>query len=70
MTVDFNIRENNVFWTSKMHQLNSDILKRHVLVLGKVSDIDLEFHYCEQSGKGQILNRKGRQLGSFMVQSA
>ncbi len=53
-----------------MHQLNSDILKRHVLVLGKVSDIDLEFHYCEQSGKGQILNRKGRQLGSFMVQSA
>jgi|GEM_PF-1010388 len=70
MTVKFTIYENRVFWTSKIHQLNSDILKRHVLSKGQVLDINIDFSYCENSGTGQIINSEGRQLGTFMVQSA
>ncbi|MCY9803527.1 hypothetical protein OTK51_08775 [Vibrio scophthalmi] len=67
MLITFNIFENNTSWNATIHQLNSDILKRHVLTNGKVNDLNLNFSYCEESSMGSITNKDDIQLGEFIV---
>ncbi|KII79383.1 hypothetical protein [Vibrio renipiscarius] len=67
MLITFNLFENNTSWNATIHQLNSDILKRHVLTKGKVNDRNLNFSYCEASSMGSITDKDDIQLGEFIV---
>lgn len=54
MNVNFNLVKNNHSWNSTIHQLNSDVLTRHVLMKGDVDNVDISFSYCEKTCKGKI----------------
>ncbi|MGF1785688.1 hypothetical protein L4D00_07835 [Photobacterium swingsii] len=65
MTVNFNIFKGNTSWNALIHQLNSDILLRHILMKGNVDTIDLNLSYCEETGKGKITNKNNQLIGDF-----
>ncbi|MGR5126579.1 hypothetical protein [Photobacterium swingsii] len=65
MTVNFNIFKGNISWNALIHQLNSDILLRHILMKGNVDTIDLKLSYCEETGKGKITNKNNQLIGDF-----
>ncbi|MDO6498308.1 hypothetical protein [Photobacterium sanguinicancri] len=65
MTVNFNILKGNISWNALIHQLNSDILLRHILMCGNVDTVDLQLSYCEDTGKGKILNNDNQLIGNF-----
>ncbi|MGF1692724.1 hypothetical protein [Photobacterium kagoshimensis] len=65
MTVNFNIFNGNISWSALIHQLNSDILLRHILMKGNVGTIDLKLSYCEETGKGNIINKDNQLVGNF-----
>ncbi|MGF1723363.1 hypothetical protein [Photobacterium nomapromontoriensis] len=67
MVVNFNIFKNAVSWNAIIHQLNGDILLRHVLMKGNVDNLDINFSYCEESGEGKITNSDDTLIGNFLV---
>ena len=67
MKVNFNLFKDAISWESHIHQLNSDILLRHVLMNGNVDNIHLIFSYCETSCEGNIKNRENEIIGSFAI---
>ena len=47
MIVKFNMLKDEISWNALIHQLNGDILLRHVLMKGNVDNVDVQFSYCE-----------------------
>ena len=41
MIVNFTIIKNETSWNASIHQLNSDVLLRHIRMNGSVTDFDL-----------------------------
>nr|WP_237666070.1 MULTISPECIES: hypothetical protein [unclassified Vibrio] len=64
MIVHFFVNQHR--WSSDIHQLNSDVLTRHVLAKANV-DTCIHFTYCEQTCKGEIKNANNHLIGSFSV---
>ena len=54
MIVNFNLVKDQRAWTANIHQLNSDVLKRHILINGNVDNLDISFSYCEKTAAGKI----------------
>ena len=67
MIVNFNLFKDAISWKSHIHQLNSDILLRHVLMKGNVDNINLVFSYCEASCEGNIKNGDNEIIGDFSI---
>ncbi|QUJ70155.1 hypothetical protein KDD30_18650 (plasmid) [Photobacterium sp. GJ3] len=67
MIVNFTLYQTNVSWSSKIHQLNDDVLMRHVQVKGQMASRDVGFSYCEASQTGEILSADERIIGQFSV---
>ncbi|HIF9263055.1 hypothetical protein I3260_13810 [Photobacterium damselae] len=70
MIINFDLLKEKCSWQSEIHQLNSDILRRHILLNGKVDDLDMKLTFCEQSGSGEILNKNNEFIGSFSIKPA
>ncbi|MDD1781961.1 hypothetical protein LRP49_12350 [Enterovibrio sp. ZSDZ35] len=66
MIINFKIFKNKETWNSTIHQLNSDVLARHILVKGNIDSTDLNFSFCEASGKGRIISNDSF-IGEFSV---
>ncbi|KJG02216.1 hypothetical protein [Photobacterium angustum] len=62
-----NFKVNDLSWNASVHQLNSDVLRRHVLINGKLDTLDVNFTYCEQSEKGIITNHNNKEIGHFSI---
>ncbi|ROV59130.1 hypothetical protein EGH82_15140 [Vibrio ponticus] len=67
MLITFNIFKNNTTWSANIHQLNSDILKRLVLANSPLSELDLDFSFCEETSMGSITGKDNSQVGEFIV---
>nr|WP_253803941.1 hypothetical protein [Vibrio cholerae] len=59
--------ENNLRWSSKIHQLNSDILQRHILPRINSNHYPIYFDFCEIEQSGKILSDSGIELGHFNI---
>ncbi|WP_454442607.1 hypothetical protein [Vibrio bathopelagicus] len=67
MNITFNLFKDNLSWSGVIHQLNSDILKRHVLVNGNVGSVEMRFSYCEATSTGSITDQHDDVLGEFII---
>lgn len=67
MKITFNLFRDNLSWDRIIHQLNGDVLRRHVLVSGNVDDMNVKFSYCEATLTGSITNQHDCVLGNFSV---
>lgn len=67
MKVKFNLLKDDLSWVSSIHQLNDDVLMRHVLVKGNLDDMGVTFSYCESSESGHIMNSNNDLVGCFKV---
>lgn len=67
MIVNFNIFKDKVSWNTLIHQLNGDVLLRHVLVKGNVGNMNLKFSYCEKLCEGNIINGDNQVIGNFSI---
>ena len=67
MIVTFNLLKDKHSWNSSIHQLNSDVLLRHVLLKGNVECQDIHFSYCEKTSQGKIKNSNDKLLGNFSI---
>jgi hypothetical protein len=57
-----------ISWSATIHQLNSDVLKRHILPRLNTSLFDLRFSFCELENSGEIKDSYGKVLGDFYIQ--
>lgn len=67
MIVNFTIIKNETSWNASIHQLNSDVLLRHIRMNGSVTDFDLELSYCEMTNKGSITDSHQNTIGNFSI---
>lgn len=67
MKVNFTIFKNNMSWDAFVHQLNSDVLLRNLLMKGQLDSLDVDFSYSEETGEGRITNSHNQLIGHFMV---
>lgn len=67
MLVNFHLEKENTDWSAEIHQLNSDILKRHILPRVSLTSHFLDFEYCDETGAGKILESTGEIVGEFTV---
>ncbi|MGF1700466.1 hypothetical protein L4D09_09155 [Photobacterium makurazakiensis] len=67
MRVNFNIFKGNVSWNALIHQLNSDVLLRQVLIKGHVDSHNVNFSYCEKTCEGRIVNGDNEIIGNFSI---
>lgn len=67
MIVNFNILKDKISWNVLIHQLNSDVLLRHVLMKGNVDNIDIQFSYCEKTCEGNIINNDNQLIGNYSI---
>lgn len=67
MKVNFHLAKENSQWCADIHQLNSDVLKRHILPRLTATSHFLDFEYCDKTGSGKILGSDGRVVGDFTV---
>ncbi|MZI94463.1 hypothetical protein F9817_14790 [Vibrio sp. CAIM 722] len=65
--IDFYLKENNKKWSAEIHQLNSDILERHIHPKITSNHYDIYFNYNEESQTGSILLTSGICIGSFRL---
>ncbi|AEH33131.1 hypothetical protein LL266_02455 [Vibrio anguillarum] len=67
MNIHFNIK--HCSWNATIHQLNSDILTRHILsqINCNLDTLHLNFIYDEESSQGQILNADDKLIGHFNI---
>ncbi|CAH8210684.1 hypothetical protein HGG78_10695 [Vibrio aestuarianus] len=65
MNINFNIQ--NHTWNASIHQLNSDILTRHILSQEKciLDTLHLYFLYDEATQQGDVLNSDKEHIGYF-----
>ena len=67
MQVNFNIFKNSLSWVSLIHQLNSDVLQRLVLLNNGHTSFNLSFDYCEDECQGNIFNEQNEMIGHFAL---
>ena len=67
MQVNFNIFKNSLSWVSFIHQLNSDILQRLILLNHGHTGFNLSFDYCEDECQGHIFNEQNEMIGQFAL---
>ncbi|WED29769.1 hypothetical protein L3V77_20380 [Vibrio sp. DW001] len=67
MIVSFTMLKGEISWDAPIHQLNSDILLRHIRLNGNVDSIDIELSYCEQTCEGDITNSNNQLIGNFSI---
>nr|WP_306439765.1 hypothetical protein [Vibrio japonicus] len=66
--IEFELENPNIRWSTEIHQLNSDILQRHILPKLHTNQYPLHFHFYEQSQQGDIFAKSGDKLGTFHIQ--
>lgn len=69
MIVNFHVLKNEVTWHAPIHQLNRDVLLRHIRMNSNVTDFDLQLSYCEKTNKGSITDSNHRTIGDFFISS-
>ncbi|MFC1233623.1 hypothetical protein [Vibrio sp. F74] len=67
MIVSFTMLKGEISWDAPIHQLNSDILLRHIRLNGNVDSVDIELSYCEQTCEGDITNSDNQLIGNFSI---
>ncbi|WP_417877897.1 hypothetical protein [Vibrio sp.] len=67
LEIEFNLKQPQTTWNARIHQLNSDILMRHVLPKLQTNSVFIDFQYNEKDGEGEILCDEGSKIGSFIV---
>ena len=67
MIISFTIFETAQQWESKLHQLNSDVLRKNVQIKGGMGYVTPSFTYCEESETGQISDPYGEMIGEFSI---
>ncbi|EGQ9843276.1 hypothetical protein FYU92_04205 [Vibrio cholerae] len=65
--IHFHLLKNDLRWSSKIHQLNSDILQRHILPRINSNHYPIYFDFCEIEQSGRILSDSGIELGHFNI---
>jgi hypothetical protein len=65
--IEFYLEKTDSRWSAEIHQLNSDILQRHILPKLQSNLYSIHFDFCEKSMKGDILSNDGFKLGTFEV---
>ncbi len=48
LEIEFNLHQPKTTWRAKIYQLNSDILKRHILPKLQYRSHLIDFQYCEK----------------------
>jgi hypothetical protein len=66
--IKYSLHHGDISWSDTIHQLNSDVLKRHILPRLNTSFFDLNFSFCELENSGQIKDSYGKVLGHFYIQ--
>ena len=69
MTVNFILFKNKLSWSVLIHQLNGDILSRHVMLKDNMGNVGIDFSYCEKSQQGNIVNSLNECIGRFSISS-
>jgi len=67
MIVNFHILKGAVSWSSTIHQLNSDVLLRHIRFNSHLNEFDFDFSFCEEQGKGQVWDKNNQKVGDFSI---
>ncbi|PSU10794.1 hypothetical protein C9I92_01290 [Photobacterium ganghwense] len=67
LSIEFYLENERIRWSTKIHQLNSDILRRHILPRIYSSHYNLLFSFSEKDSQGCILSGTGTQLGTFKI---
>ncbi len=67
LEIEFNLEQPQTTWNARIHQLNGDILRRHILPKLQSNSILIDFKYCEKTCEGVILSESGSELGSFII---
>lgn len=67
MTVNFNIFKGKISWNALIHQLNSDILLRHILMKGNLDSRNIDLSYCDETCQGKIINSENQLIGNFSI---
>lgn len=67
LDIEFILENPQTTWNARIHQLNGDILRRHILPKLQSTSIFIEFNYCEKACEGTILSESGSKLGHFIV---
>lgn len=65
--IKYYLHHNKTSWSSTINQLNSDVLKRHILPKVTTDSFDLDFSFCELTNQGEIRDPQGLVLGSFYI---
>lgn len=65
--INYYLYKNKTAWSANIHQLNSDVLKRHILPKIKTNSLDLRFSFCEAKNTGQIKDSQDIVLGLFSI---
>ncbi|MEZ8101219.1 hypothetical protein [Vibrio bivalvicida] len=71
--VNYGLYNGGIAWSATIHQLNSDVLKRHILPRLNTSLFDLSFSFYELENyelenSGEIKDSYGKVLGDFYIQ--
>ncbi len=67
LEIEFNLAQPQTTWNARIHQLNGDILRRHILPKLQSTSILIDFTYCEKTSEGTILSETGSTLGHFII---
>ncbi len=67
LEIEFKLEQPQTTWNATIHQLNGDILRRHILPKLQSTSIFIDFTYCEQTSEGTILSETGSKLGNFII---
>ncbi|MGR4991899.1 hypothetical protein [Vibrio sp. WZ-1] len=65
--IEFHLKQPDISWRANIHQLNSDILRRHILPKLQSACYLIDFKYCDKTYSGDILCDSGSKLGSFII---
>jgi hypothetical protein len=65
--IEFYLENEKLRWSASIHQLNSDILKRHIFPKLHSKQHNLEFTFSESNMAGSILSPVGGNLGTFKI---
>ncbi|USD96234.1 hypothetical protein CTT30_09145 [Vibrio coralliilyticus] len=67
--IKYYLNHNKDSWSSTINQLNSDVLRRHILPRVHTHCLDLNFTFCEFENTGEIKSSQGMVLGHFYLSS-
>lgn len=65
--IEFCLVNEQLNWSASIHQLNSDILQRHIFPKLHSKQNNLEFTFSDSNMMGNILSTTGVKLGTFKV---